>query len=273
MVKELDHEPDLAAGRADETSLAYLGRWQRLVSTTNWEKGRIIHEWRAALRSEGASPQQYSDEAWSRRVANVSGPHVGRLRRVFERFGPSRTGFAGLYWSHFHAALDWPDAEMWLEGAVQNGWSVAAMRYQRWEALGAAADQRPREEDILAAELDEDADAPLPPEIQASSVREPGGGPAALDEGGGELGEPQPGVPFDAQEARYPAEEVPEPVRPFERLPDLPDDLADAFEASKLAILRHKLSGWREISREHVLAGLESLKQLALAPAESLSAQ
>ena len=33
----------------DAASATYLGRWHRLVSTTNWEKGRIIHEWRQAL--------------------------------------------------------------------------------------------------------------------------------------------------------------------------------------------------------------------------------
>ncbi len=27
---------------AEQTSQEFLGRWQRLVSTTNWEKGRII---------------------------------------------------------------------------------------------------------------------------------------------------------------------------------------------------------------------------------------
>jgi hypothetical protein len=41
----------------------------------------------------------------------------------------------------------------------------------------------------------------------------------------------------------------------------------DAFEAYKLCILRHKLAGWQEISRDDLLISLESLKQLALAPA------
>ena len=36
----------------------------------------------------------------------------------------------------------------------------------------------------------------------------------------------------------------------------------------KLAILNHKVSGWREIARDDVLAVLESLRQLVLAPAE-----
>ena len=57
-------------------------------------------------------------------------------------------------------------------------------------------------------------------------------------------------------------------VRPFEALPPLPPDLNEAFELFRLAILNHKVSGWREIARDDVLAVLESLRQLALAPAE-----
>ena len=45
-------------------------------------------------------------------------------------------------------------------------------------------------------------------------------------------------------------------------------DLAEAFESFKLAVLRHKMNGWEEVSREDVLASLEALKQLVLAPSE-----
>ena len=37
----------------------YVGRWNRLVSTTNWEKGRIICEWREALRQAGRSVHEF----------------------------------------------------------------------------------------------------------------------------------------------------------------------------------------------------------------------
>src|SRR5690242_18588727 len=100
---------------ADETSQEFLGRWTRLVSTTNWEKGRIIHQWREALVVAEAPVELYSDEAWAARVNNVSGQHVGRLRRAFERFGSVYENYSGLFWSHFQAALEWDDAEMWLE--------------------------------------------------------------------------------------------------------------------------------------------------------------
>src|SRR5690242_18371184 len=145
----------LAGDRAAEQ---FVGRWRGLVSTTNWEKGRIICEWREALKESGAAPQEYSDEAWSRRIGQVSGQHAGRLRRVYERFQNDRESYNGLYWSHFQTALDWSDAEMWLEGAVQNDWSVSQMRAQRWETLGGKRTAE-REEEIVEAEFDEDSDA------------------------------------------------------------------------------------------------------------------
>ncbi|MFT7643515.1 MAG: hypothetical protein ACI9G1_005281, partial [Pirellulaceae bacterium] len=56
-------------------------------------------------------------------------------------------------------------------------------------------------------------------------------------------------------------------VRPFENLPELPDDLNEAFDSFKLAILRHKGEKWGEISRDDVLASLDALKELCMAPA------
>ncbi|MDR1290115.1 MAG: hypothetical protein LBK06_02825, partial [Planctomycetaceae bacterium] len=136
----------------EELSTTHIGQWNNLVSQTNWEKGAVINSWRETLVSAEMPKAAYSDEAWSRRVGNVSPQHVGRLRRVFERFGGQAEGYVGLFWSHFQAALDWDDAEMWLEGAVQNSWSVAQMRIQRWEAIGAPEELKPRSEDVLTAE-------------------------------------------------------------------------------------------------------------------------
>ncbi len=141
----------------EATSAQFLGQWQRLVSTTNWDKGRIIQQWRAALSAAGVDLSDYSDETWSREVGNVTPQHVGRLRRVFERFSEVRDGYQGLYWSHFQAALDWNDAEMWLEGAVQNDWSIAQMRRTRWETLGAVAELEPCQEENAPSDWDEDA--------------------------------------------------------------------------------------------------------------------
>jgi hypothetical protein len=250
----------------ERTSVEYLGRWNRLVSTTNWEKGRIISQWRQSLLAAGVPIQFCSDEAWSRRVGNVSPQHVGRLRRTFEQFGEVYDQYPGLYWSHFQAALDWHDAEMWLEGAVQNGWSVAQMRHQRWQTLGGPTQAEPRDDEIVVAERDEDAalDA-APREIAEEPICEVRDPDAA--QGAERLGD-EPAQAASPDEASEPPVESERPLRPFENLPALPDDLHEAFEALKLAILHHKVAGCREVPRNDVRAALDALKALALAPAD-----
>lgn len=255
-----------------EASTEYVGRWNRLVSTTNWEKGRIIAEWRAALEQTDVPAGSYTDEAWSQQVGSVTPQHVGRLRRVFERFGETNDQYAGLYWSHFQAALDWPDAEMYLEGAVQESWSVSQMRNQRWEALGELPELKPEESDVVASELDEDVstanDASLPATISDSLAE------VHDADDSSKYGE-SASAPFDSDatvssESMDMASAAPSAplLRPFEALPPLPADLKEAFELMKLAILSHKICGWAEIARDDALSMLESLKQLALAPTE-----
>ena len=162
-----------AGNQAIETaSNEYLGRWNRLVSTTNWEKGRIVAEWREALIEAGAPAAAYTDEAWSRRVGSVTPQHTGRLRRVYQRFASMREAYPGLYWSHFQAALDWDDAEMWLEGAVQNRWSISQMQGERSRTLGALVEESV---EATAVEVDEDAagvPADLPPAASSASMIE-----------------------------------------------------------------------------------------------------
>ncbi len=257
----------------DTASLPFVGLWNELVSNTNWEKGRIISQWRDALIESDAPATEYSDEAWSRRVGGVTGQHVGRLRRVYQRFGQTHGDFAGLYWSHFQAALDWDDAEMWLEGAIQNSWSVAQMRHQRWDAMGALEEDRPQDDEIVTGELDEDFEPATnePPGVGEMSTTDdvqlgareegPDFGDGGSDASDGAQSEPGAAVYADDLD-----ESTVEFVRPFADLKDLPEDLAEAFEAYKLAILHHKMKQWEAISREDVLASLESLKQLVVAP-------
>jgi len=254
-------------------SQPYVGQWNRLVSTTNWHKGRIILAWRESLAAQGLAASEFSDEAWARLVGGVTGQHVGRLRRVFARFGEMQEQYAGLFWSHFQAALDWNDAEMWLEGAVNSGWSVARMRQQRWETLGQLESERPRAGEIVAAETDEDfepartkdliggtivgeyGDVQTSPRLEGPDFGDESGlsgGISGQTHGGNhEDNEPSPSVAL---------------VQPFEHLPDLPDDLAEAFDALKLAILRHKGENWAAISAGDVLRTLDALKALAIAP-------
>ena len=273
----------------EEASQTYIGRWNHLVSTTNWEKGRIIFQWREALAATKVPPAEYSDETWSQLVGGVTGQHVGRLRRVYDRFGENNDQFEGLYWSHFQAALDWEDAEMWLEGALQNDWSVSKMRRHRWETLGSLSSEKPSDSEIVVSELDEDfepalsqspdtASQPNSEELLTQELGTVQGSPVTKSQSPGqttpsqkqELGNKNSKTnPSDEPGASVYAEQSDQGisfVRPFENLAELPDDLAEAFESFKLAILHHKAEDWTDISCDEVLASLDSLKNLTLAP-------
>ena len=242
----------------------FVGRWNRLVSTTNWEKGRIIHQWREALIAERASQAEYSDDAWAQLVGGVSGQHVGRLRRVYQRFAALQEKFPGLFWSHFQAALDWSDAEMWLEGAVQSGWSVARMRQQRWETLGSLESERPQAADLVTEERDGDAE--LPKEVSGTYAEVQGPRHEGADFGDDDApGASRAVSPSEAGDREYSPPPI-ELVQPFAELPALPDDLAEAFESFKLALLRHKTDGWQLVSQSDALKAIDSLKALVLAP-------
>lgn len=256
----------------------FIGQWNQLVSHTNWEKGRIICDWREALEEAGASSTEYSDEAWSRVVGNVTPQHVGRLRRVYQRFHGTYEQFPSLHWSHFFAALDWVDAEMWLEGAAQNGWSVSETRRMRQETLGAVATDEDDAE-AMAEEMDEDApvsgsDAEASEESRAGISRggasgEGGTAVAESDDLGDEEerdDDDDSGVGSERSESgdsdSMGSSGAVSGGRPFADLPDLPDDLADAFDAFKLAILAHKTTDWDDVRPEQVLASLDALKKL-----------
>lgn len=254
----------------EETFSKFLHFWDLLVSTTNWEKGKIIHEWRESLRSLGAPVAVYSDDAWSRRAGNVSPQHVGRLRRVHERFGEVHGDYPSLYWSHFQAALDWNDAEMWLEGAVQNDWSVAKMREQRWQAQGAPEKEKPRAEDVIVAEFDEDVsdtDDGKSNRDHEGEYGDAGSGGAEDWSPDGEVGDPEDHLDVSDSSSAFDAGDD-FGSAPFDELPPLPGDLAEAMEAFKLAIIHHKLDGWKEITCGQVLQVLEGLRQVALSSRE-----
>jgi hypothetical protein len=243
-------DPDLAQ---------YLGQWRRLVSTTNWEKGRIISGWRAAAVARDAPISEFSDEAWARLVGGISPQHVGRLRRVYDRYAGVQSTYVGLYWSHFHAALEWDDGEMWLEGAVQNRWSVSHMRRQRWETLGG---HEPVDAELVETEIDEDLEVTQTAQPDNDLIRETTTVVKAAQESSGAFEDSIP-VP---ESGPVEIAAVQEPSRPFADLSVLPLDLEDAMEAFKVAILRHKLGGWREVSAEAVLQSLDALKQLVVSP-------
>lgn len=245
----------------------YVDRWNRLISQTNWHKGRIIAEWRQAMIVAGAPPTGYSDEAWASRVGGITSQHVGRLRRVWERFGRVYSGYRGLFWSHFQAALDWDDAEMWLEGAVQNGWSISQMRAQRTEALGRTVEVQPAEPEPWTSDGESETDEHLR-ELRPISADESESS-EYFDDLDDVTGEDAAANTADAlTQSSEPADRSAEApaIRPFESLPPLPPDVAEAFEAMKLAIVSRRVSGWSDITRDDMLSVLEALRQLTLAP-------
>lgn len=252
------------------TAEQFVGQWNRLESTTNWEKGRIICEWREALMTSGAAVTEYSDDAWAQLVGGVTSQHVGRLRRVYQRFGEDYEQYPGLFWSHFQAALDWDDAEMWLEGAIRNEWSISQMRGKRWETLGTPPEQQRAE-------------------TEADSFEFEGASPATSASAGGhsEQSADSPSKTFPVQpvatqvtspeEKKSSAKETPaktttqSPTQMGKRtrlkvdVEELPDDLAEAFEAFKLAIIAHRREGWSETTPEVVVKCLDALRELATA--------
>ena len=257
------HEDEFYQQLPLDQSRPFIGKWNRLISQTNWEKGALISGWRESLVESGASAMQYSDEAWSRMVGDVTAQHVGRLRRTHDRFTESHSKYEGLYWSHFYAALDWDDAEMWLEGAVQNRWSVSRMRRQRWETLGKIPEQEPRIADVIVSEMDEGFQ-PLQFDQQVNKSDQLGLQGPRYDEP--DFGD-QPQEDTDDRSyldvvADEPEKQEGPSERIFENLTELPEDLSEAAEAMKLAILRHKLNEWESISRKQVLDLLEALKKL-----------
>lgn len=271
-----------AASETTGLDQPFVGRWNQLVSNTNWEKGRIINQWRAALIEAGAAATQYSDEAWARRVGGVTASHVGRLRRVHDAFAESHASYPGLFWTHFLVALEWDDAPLWLEGAAQGNWSVAAMRRQRWQANGGDEATRPHENDLVTADIDEDFDpvATADPVTGAMGAQPAQGGGGARDyaEGPGSIGAgpAAEGPDFGDEESLaavgtdFASAVLPEPqpagdaepasplVQPFAGLPELPSDLADAVELLKLAILRHKTAQWKEVPAETIVRYLQA---------------
>ncbi len=286
-VSELSSENTFVGDIIEQTTIQWQQKWEKLISQTNWEKGKLIFEWRTELIQKNAAATAYSDETWSRKVGAVTPQHVGRLRRVYERFNDTRDQYSQLFWSHFQAALDWDDAALWLEGAALNGWSISQMRVQRWESQGAPADKKPKENEVFSSDVDEDVN-PLNDEpsdsgknkgakddsvVESTEARVKDfdtdfGAAGPLDEKpdfGDESSVPFQPDPLQPGESAFapPKPEV-EISRPFEDIPDLPADLTNAFDLLKIAILNHKLGGWKEVSCDDVCAALNGMKQLAM---------
>ena len=160
---------------------------------------------------------------------------------------------------------------MWLEGVVQNKWSVSGMRKQRWETLGKVGNE-PVDSDIVVSESAEEAQSLALSENARSNDRDYMEGP--VHEGPDWGDEERPAGNSSSNTATLDEEpksdleiEAPHEVRPFESFTDLPDDVMEAASDFKVAIIRHKADQWSEISRNDMVALLDALKRLAeLAP-------
>jgi hypothetical protein len=252
----------------DPVSQQYIGAWNRLVSQTNWDKGRIIVQWRQSAIDLALNPSDFTDEVWSRKVEGVTAQHVGRLRRVFTRFGEAYQSYAGLYWSHFMAAIDWDDAEMWLEGASRSEWSVSQMRGQRWQARGSQPNEDPQREAIVAVDTDDGYDPMNSIDDQEAVDREAddritsGPLPEGPDFGDAEEGSSN-NVATAQDEDAFQSIDV---ANPFAELGELPDDVADALEQMKLSIVRHRCRDWEEFARTDMLRVVDALKRFVNQP-------
>jgi hypothetical protein len=257
-----------------EVTAPFVGKWNTLISQTNWEKGRIISEWRSALVEANATVTDYSDETWSKQVGAVTSQHVGRLRRVYERFGASQNSYQGLYWSHFLAALDWDDAELWLEGAVRSGWSISEMRRTRWESSGGDPKHNPKDVELITSEVDDgftSLKTQDDEDIESDRSAQDGisTGKSYEDADFGDADEDNlnsSGSASDAMQSDSDAaweDDSKQLANPFASLPNLPPDVADALEQFKLCIVRHRSIQWTDVSQKSMLDALDALRTFA----------
>lgn len=263
---------------AEQIAVEYVGFWNRLVSRTNWEKGKVILTWRTKLIEAGLPRSIWSDESIAQRIGNVSSQHVGRLRRVFERFGDSERylehpDYSRLYWSHFQAALDWEDADQWLKKASNESLSVAQMRIARWESLGAPADKMPKPEELVTAEFDEDV-SPLNDsdanndssvvDLGSSKRSESGGDEKPREETADEpIAEPSyEATPEEKEVWLLKPKLTGEVLQKMNELPELPPALSEPVETIKRVVLELRLEGWSEEERDKAVVWLRALADL-----------
>ncbi len=263
----------------DEIASEFVGFWNLLVSKTNWEKGKVIHSWRVKLQEAGMPRRVYSDEAISQRIKDVTPQHVGRLRRVYERFGEQEI-LPNLYWSHYQAALDWDDADEWLQKASAEGLSIAQMRLERWEKFGASLKTKPKDDEIVTAEIDEDVNPyndegslAVEPKItedvdgkrakEKKDDKEDKKKKKAKKSQESELGEFAGEVePWESDPDAAPEFTTADVLDAINKLDPLPNDFQEAIENLKVAILTRKIEEWKDVQPIQIAAYLSELKRL-----------
>jgi hypothetical protein len=158
------------------------------------------------------------------------------------------------------------------------------MRIQRWEAIGAPEELKPRSEDVLTAELDDDVnprnDSFASKTDNSTEVKIREIGAADIVDGF----EPSNlSSPTNDNESKTKKKQKKSETKQYDSIPagkilqtgevltnlsnnsaTLPNDLAEATESFKVAILNHKLASWQEVSVEVVMSCLDSLQALVI---------
>ena len=146
------------------------------------------------------------------------------------------------------------------------------MRDQRWQAEGAVESKRPTNSEIIDVDTDEDVVLPAQGGGRTKEYGDDSGvasGPLHEDPDFGEgeeltsLARGESVAANASSSAATDSDQNAESlIQPFAGLPELPDDVADAFEALKLAVLRHKSTDWTETDAESIQKYLDAFSIL-----------
>ncbi len=156
------------------------------------------------------------------------------------------------------------------------------MRRQRWEANGGDPASEPTSQTLASSEVDEDfvdaAAASEPANAFGTAPAQGGGSTKKYDDEPGNIssGPAIEGPDFGDEDSltSLPTSMVVDPnaepdgngpgplVQPFAGLAELPNDLAEAVELFKLAIVRHKATGWKDVEADTIRAYLTAFMVL-----------
>lgn len=89
-----------------------------------WEFGKVASEFHQRYSREHADQRLGDEVGWSQQTVQFR-------RAAWERFSEIYSTWSRLSWAHFKTAVDWNDAEEWLEKANENKWSVSRMKEER----------------------------------------------------------------------------------------------------------------------------------------------
>jgi hypothetical protein len=163
---------------------------------------------------------------------------------------------------------------------VQNAWSVAQMRVQRWETIGAPEELKPKDEDVFTAEIDDETIFRNDLAVGRRSLEKERIEGRTSKIGAADIAEgfDSNTVPFEINEEKpkkgskksktkqnettpntLPTGEVLAVLNDFS---DFPSDLSEPLESVKIAILNHKLSHWKGVAPSKVVQCLDTLKSL-----------